>query len=369
MDAVEGTGKASAMALRNYYGKCPVCEMGFTDACDCHAPQVFNCGHAVCAVCAKKVLVVAQCPMCLYCQRYGLMDAFPRFLFPRNLRGTNDFLVFPPGAERTTEMTFGKAFCCTKPIDLKLLLRVALLPGTESYPASAQTYAKNFYPQCAMCSVPNAVFFCPGCHKSFCKVCVVENCPHGCHKAEESKAGPEGELLTFISGEGLGLGKNGASVCKLDPDANVAVARVKRSVSRSKVPGAESEVRVKFKILHTNQSLLCVGLCHPALLSKASIPTMYAHGYWLNLKDFTLRSGPPLFTKRDYAKDKRDRRYVDTGDVVELVCDTHTGMLCFEINGVDFGVAFDDVFIDDTSVLCPAIALFSQLDFVQVLPN
>ena len=76
-------------------------------------------------------------------------------------------------------------------------------------------------------------------------------------------------------------------------------------------------------------------------------------GWYLYCFDSALFSGPPhKYKYKEYGTRKRNGKYVHTGDSVGVVVDTTEGEISFVVNGVNIGVAFDEILLDEPLVFC-----------------
>ena len=90
-------------------------------------------------------------------------------------------------------------------------------------------------------------------------------------------------------------------------------------------------------------------------------------GWYLNCVDLSLCSGPPRNYKvrdENYGPRKEEGEYVHTGDSVGVVMDTAKGELSFVVSGVNLGVAFKKIPLDEP--LVPCVLLFWQSDSVEL---
>ena len=80
------------------------------------------------------------------------------------------------------------------------------------------------------------------------------------------------------------------------------------------------------------------------------------YGWYFNCYSSTLCSGPPHnYKKKEYGIWKDKGEYVHTGDSVGVVMDTLKGELSFSVNGVNFGIAYEDIPLDKPLVPCATI--------------
>ncbi len=76
-------------------------------------------------------------------------------------------------------------------------------------------------------------------------------------------------------------------------------------------------------------------------------------GWYLDCFESSLRSGPPQnYDYKEYGPRKKFGRYLRTGDSVGIVLDTLKGELSFVLNGVNLGVAYEGIPLDEPLVPC-----------------
>ena len=81
-------------------------------------------------------------------------------------------------------------------------------------------------------------------------------------------------------------------------------------------------------------------------------------GWYFDCYDSKLWSGPPhKFSRKVYGPRKGDGEYVHTGDSVGVVMDTAKGELSFVVNGVNLGVAYGRIPLDNPLVPCAILGL------------
>ena len=76
-------------------------------------------------------------------------------------------------------------------------------------------------------------------------------------------------------------------------------------------------------------------------------------GWYLDFWTSELFSGPPhKYESKKYGPRKEDGEYVRTGDSIGVVMDTAKGELSFALNGVNLGVAYKGIPLDEPLVPC-----------------
>ena len=89
-------------------------------------------------------------------------------------------------------------------------------------------------------------------------------------------------------------------------------------------------------------------------------------GWYFHCGDSSLYSGPPHhYRGKTYGPRKRKGEYVHTGDSVGVMMDTERGELSFVVDGIDLGVAYEGIPLDEP--LVPCVILKKALDSVELV--
>ena len=97
---------------------------------------------------------------------------------------------------------------------------------------------------------------------------------------------------------------------------------------------------------------------------KAIITKNY--GWYFHCWGSILYSGPPhKYRGKEYGPRKGYGQYVHKGDSVDVVMDTTKGDLSFALNGVNLGVAYEEIPLDKP--LVPCVILKCGGDFVELV--
>ena len=114
----------------------------------------------------------------------------------------------------------------------------------------------------------------------------------------------------------------------------------------------------------SNGSGICTGIA-PSNINQNDV-NYNKSGWFFYCYDSTLFSGPPHYYKgKDYGPRKEEGKYVHTGDSVGVVMDTTKGELSFALNGVNLGVAYEEIPLDKP--LMPCVLLGHENDSVESL--
>lgn len=101
-----------------------------------------------------------------------------------------------------------------------------------------------------------------------------------------------------------------------------------------------------------NGSCIMIGVAPPDVDQNAD-RNFEKSGYYFNCFESTLFFGPPCcFKGKEYGPRKDLGQYVHKGDTVSVIMDTTKGELSFEVNGVNLGVAFNNIPVDKKFVPC-----------------
>ena len=96
-------------------------------------------------------------------------------------------------------------------------------------------------------------------------------------------------------------------------------------------------------------------------------------GWYFDCYESTLSSGPPhKYKGKGYGPRKKDGEYVHTEDAIGIVMDTTKGDLSFVLNGVNFGVAYEGIPLNNPLVPCVLMLLegdYLELDLSEVKEN
>ena len=106
----------------------------------------------------------------------------------------------------------------------------------------------------------------------------------------------------------------------------------------------------------------------PFGISQNEDENYYKCGWYFESYSSTLWSGPPHnYEGKEYGPSKREGEYVHTGDSVGVVMNTTKtkGKLSFVVNGVNLGVAYDGIPLDEP--LAPCVLLYYQGDSVELI--
>lgn len=113
-----------------------------------------------------------------------------------------------------------------------------------------------------------------------------------------------------------------------------------------------------------NGSCIMIGVAPPEI-DQNSDRNFEKTGRYFNCFESTLFFGSPCcFKGKEYGPRKDIGQYVHTGDTVSVIMDTKKGELSFAVNGVNLGVAFNDIPLDKP--LLPCVILGQKNDSVEL---
>ena len=124
------------------------------------------------------------------------------------------------------------------------------------------------------------------------------------------------------------------------------------------------------KILNSknnNGLCICIGVAHSYINVYTSFSSYSKCGWYFSCYSSTLFSGPPHNYNdwKEYGSRKECGKYVHTGDSVGVVMDTTKGELSFVLSGVNLGVAYDGIPLDEP--LLPCVLLRYKGDSVELI--
>ena len=109
---------------------------------------------------------------------------------------------------------------------------------------------------------------------------------------------------------------------------------------------------------------ICIGVA-PSDINQNEGGNYCKCGWYFDCYDSALYSGPLTTTNiNSMGQRKEEGEYVHTGDSVGVVVDTAKGEISFVVNGVNIGVAFDGILLDES--LVPYIILVCPGDYVEL---
>ena len=110
---------------------------------------------------------------------------------------------------------------------------------------------------------------------------------------------------------------------------------------------------------------ICVGVA-PSYIDQNYKDNASNCGWYLDCFESSLLSGPPQnYDYKAYGPRKGYGEYVHTGDCVGVVMDTAKGELSFVLNGVNLGVAYEGIPLDEP--LVPCVILCYKGDSVELV--
>ena len=124
---------------------------------------------------------------------------------------------------------------------------------------------------------------------------------------------------------------------------------------------------VKMLVLREDWALTCIGVA-PSDIDQNADNNVKECGWYLRCFDSTLVSGPPHHLEdKEYGPRKGEGEYVNAGSTVGVVMDTAKGELSFVLDGVNRGVAYEQVPLDKP--LVPCILLGTKGNSVELDPS
>lgn len=114
-------------------------------------------------------------------------------------------------------------------------------------------------------------------------------------------------------------------------------------------------IKWRIKYINGESNGCCGGVgVAPISIDQSEDRNAFKCGWYYNPFASVLRSGPPhKYSDEEYGPYTNERgSTIDTGDEIGVIMDMENGTLSFVIKGVDYGVAFKDIPLDEPLVPC-----------------
>lgn len=149
---------------------------------------------------------------------------------------------------------------------------------------------------------------------------------------------------------------------ELDKENNSIATQINGSKSCSKgctIVGSEplplgAVIQWKIKYINGESNGCCGGVgVAPISIDQNEDRNAFKCGWYYNPYASILRSGPPhKYSDKEYGPREGRGSTIDTGDEIGVIMDMEKGTLSYIIKGVNYGVAFKDIPLDEPLVPC-----------------